>query len=131
MLGGSALVLAAWRLGLLERARQACKAGLIEVDGKPAKPGLIPTLDESLENKTILIGTPEQVAEWYETGIQRIPMAMRAVTVPTVAAVHGAAVGVDDIEDKAQEVVESRGTVRLDVEHLQCLMHPLQRLDVP
>ena len=32
-------------------------------DGKPAKPGLIPTLDESLENKTILLGTPEQVAE--------------------------------------------------------------------
>ena len=32
-------------------------------DGKPAKPGLIPTLDESLENKTMLLGTPEQVAE--------------------------------------------------------------------
>ena len=32
-------------------------------DGKPAKPGLIPTLDESIENKTILLGTPEQVAE--------------------------------------------------------------------
>lgn len=37
--------------------------------------------------------SPEQVAEWYETGIQRIPLAMRAVSVPTVAAVHGAAVG--------------------------------------
>ena len=32
-------------------------------DGKPAKPGLIPTLDESIENKTILLGSPEQVAE--------------------------------------------------------------------
>ena len=32
-------------------------------DGKPAKPGLIPTLDESIENKTILLGTPEEVAE--------------------------------------------------------------------
>lgn len=37
--------------------------GYMGEDGKPAKPGLIPTLDESLENKTILIGTPEQVAE--------------------------------------------------------------------
>jgi hypothetical protein len=32
-------------------------------DGKPAKPGLIPTLDESIENKTILVGPPEKVAE--------------------------------------------------------------------
>ena len=32
-------------------------------DGKPAKPGLIPTLEESIENKTILVGTPEEVAE--------------------------------------------------------------------
>lgn len=37
--------------------------GYMGEDGKPAKPGLIPTLDQSLENKTILIGTPEQVAE--------------------------------------------------------------------
>src|SRR5688572_3708038 len=37
--------------------------GYMGEDGKPAKPGLIPTLDESIENKTILIGTPEQVAE--------------------------------------------------------------------
>lgn len=37
--------------------------GYMGDDGKPAKPGLIPTLDESLENRTILIGTPEQVAE--------------------------------------------------------------------
>jgi alkanesulfonate monooxygenase SsuD/methylene tetrahydromethanopterin reductase-like flavin-dependent oxidoreductase (luciferase family) len=37
--------------------------GYMGDDGKPAKPGLIPTLDESLENKTILLGTPEQVAE--------------------------------------------------------------------
>jgi len=32
-------------------------------DGKPAKPGLIPSLQESVDNKTILLGTPEQVAE--------------------------------------------------------------------
>lgn len=37
--------------------------GYMGEDGKPAKPGLIPTLEESLENKTILLGTPEQVAE--------------------------------------------------------------------
>ena len=37
--------------------------GYMGEDGKPAKPGLIPSLDESIENKTILLGTPEQVAE--------------------------------------------------------------------
>ena len=37
--------------------------GYMGEDGKPAKPGLIPTLDESIDNKTILLGTPEQVAE--------------------------------------------------------------------
>ncbi|MEL6890522.1 MAG: LLM class flavin-dependent oxidoreductase [Actinomycetota bacterium] len=36
--------------------------GYMGEDGKPAKPGLIPTLDESIDNKTILVGTPEDVA---------------------------------------------------------------------
>lgn len=37
--------------------------GYMGEDGKPAKPGLIPSLEESVENKTILLGTPEEVAE--------------------------------------------------------------------
>ncbi|MFM8857736.1 MAG: LLM class flavin-dependent oxidoreductase, partial [Actinomycetota bacterium] len=37
--------------------------GYMGADGQPAKPGLIPTLNESIENKTILLGTPELVAE--------------------------------------------------------------------
>ena len=37
--------------------------GYMGADGKPARPGLIPTLAESIENKTILLGTPEEVAE--------------------------------------------------------------------
>lgn len=37
--------------------------GYMGPDGKPAQPGLIPTLDESLANKTILLGTPADVAE--------------------------------------------------------------------
>ena len=36
--------------------------GYMGPDGKPSPPGLIPTLDESIENKTMLIGTPEDVA---------------------------------------------------------------------
>ncbi|MEM9039068.1 MAG: LLM class flavin-dependent oxidoreductase [Actinomycetota bacterium] len=36
--------------------------GYMGPDGKPSPPGLIPTLDESIENKTILLGTPEDVA---------------------------------------------------------------------
>ena len=37
-------------------------------DGGPAEAGLIPTLEESLENKVWLIGTADDVAEgidWY------------------------------------------------------------------
>jgi alkanesulfonate monooxygenase SsuD/methylene tetrahydromethanopterin reductase-like flavin-dependent oxidoreductase (luciferase family) len=36
--------------------------GYMGPDGKPSPPGLIPTLDESIENKTILLGSPEDVA---------------------------------------------------------------------
>lgn len=37
--------------------------GYMGEGGRPAAPGLIPTLEESLENKTWLVGTPEDVAE--------------------------------------------------------------------
>ena len=37
--------------------------GYMGPDGKPAAPGLIPTLDESIENKTMLVGSPEDVAK--------------------------------------------------------------------
>jgi alkanesulfonate monooxygenase SsuD/methylene tetrahydromethanopterin reductase-like flavin-dependent oxidoreductase (luciferase family) len=37
--------------------------GYMGPDGKPAKPGLIPTLQESIDNKTILLGSPADVAE--------------------------------------------------------------------
>ncbi len=36
--------------------------GYMGADGRPSPPGLIPSLDESIENKTILLGTPEDVA---------------------------------------------------------------------
>ncbi len=36
--------------------------GYMGPDGKPVGPGLIPTLEESIEQKTILVGTPEEVA---------------------------------------------------------------------
>jgi alkanesulfonate monooxygenase SsuD/methylene tetrahydromethanopterin reductase-like flavin-dependent oxidoreductase (luciferase family) len=37
--------------------------GYMGADGKPAPAGLIPTLEQSIENKTILVGSPEEVAE--------------------------------------------------------------------
>ena len=37
--------------------------GYMGADGKPAVPGLIPTLEESLANKVWIVGTAEQVAE--------------------------------------------------------------------
>ena len=46
--------------------------GYMGPDGKPAKPGLIPTLEESFDNKTWVVGTAEEVAEtisWYDDQI--------------------------------------------------------------
>ncbi|MBI4883006.1 MAG: LLM class flavin-dependent oxidoreductase [Actinobacteria bacterium] len=37
--------------------------GYMGADGRPAQPGLIPTLEESMEQKTFLVGTAEEVAE--------------------------------------------------------------------
>ena len=36
--------------------------GYMGDDGKPVGPGLVPTLEESIKQKTILVGTPEEVA---------------------------------------------------------------------
>jgi alkanesulfonate monooxygenase SsuD/methylene tetrahydromethanopterin reductase-like flavin-dependent oxidoreductase (luciferase family) len=36
--------------------------GYMAADGKPAPGGLIPTLEESIQQKTWLVGTPEEVA---------------------------------------------------------------------
>ena len=46
--------------------------GYMGDDGRPAPPGLIPTLEESLEQKTCVVGTGEQVAEainWFDEQI--------------------------------------------------------------
>jgi alkanesulfonate monooxygenase SsuD/methylene tetrahydromethanopterin reductase-like flavin-dependent oxidoreductase (luciferase family) len=37
--------------------------GYMGPDGKPTAPGLIPTLEESMDQKVWAVGTPEQVAE--------------------------------------------------------------------
>ncbi|HSL56260.1 MAG TPA: LLM class flavin-dependent oxidoreductase [Acidimicrobiales bacterium] len=37
--------------------------GYMGEGGKPAAPGLIPTLEQSIENKTWIVGTPDEVAE--------------------------------------------------------------------
>ena len=37
--------------------------GYMGEDGKPARPGLIPSLEESMKQRTILVGSPTEVAE--------------------------------------------------------------------
>ena len=49
--------------------------GYMGEDGRPAPPGLIPTLDESLENKTILVGTPADVAAEIGPGLAKATVA--------------------------------------------------------
>jgi alkanesulfonate monooxygenase SsuD/methylene tetrahydromethanopterin reductase-like flavin-dependent oxidoreductase (luciferase family) len=41
--------------------------GYMGADGRPASPGLIPTLEESIDQHTIVVGTPEGVAEGIQT----------------------------------------------------------------
>ena len=45
------------------------------------------------DKKGIAAGTPYQIAQGYQRGIQRIPLALHALEIPTIAAVNGAAVG--------------------------------------
>ena len=43
--------------------------GYMGDDGRPAKPGLVPTLEESMDQKIWVVGTAEEVAEtinWYD-----------------------------------------------------------------
>ncbi len=41
--------------------------GYMGEDGRPAKPGLIPTLEESMKQQTMLVGTPDEVAEGVQS----------------------------------------------------------------
>ena len=41
--------------------------GYMGADGKPAASGLIPTLEESMAQKTILVGSPEEIAEQVQS----------------------------------------------------------------
>jgi 2-(1,2-epoxy-1,2-dihydrophenyl)acetyl-CoA isomerase len=45
------------------------------------------------DKKGMFAGTPEQVAEYYRLGIQRIPRAFAKLQVPIIAAVNGPAIG--------------------------------------
>lgn len=45
------------------------------------------------DKKGISAGSPYQISQGYLDGIQRIPLALHALEVPTIAAVNGAAVG--------------------------------------
>lgn len=45
------------------------------------------------DKKGIAGGTPYQISEGYRHGIQRIPLALYNLDVPTIAAVNGAAIG--------------------------------------
>lgn len=45
------------------------------------------------DKKGMFGGTPAQIRDGYRNGIQRIPLAIRALQVPIIAAVNGAAIG--------------------------------------
>ena len=48
---------------------------------------------EMRDRKGLFGGNPAQIQEHYRHGIQRIPLAMQALEVPSIAAINGAAIG--------------------------------------
>ena len=67
--------------------------GYMGPDGKPAQPGLIPTLEESIEQKTILVGTAEEVAagiQFYRDllGVERLTVFPHLIGDPYAKAVE-------------------------------------------
>jgi alkanesulfonate monooxygenase SsuD/methylene tetrahydromethanopterin reductase-like flavin-dependent oxidoreductase (luciferase family) len=62
-------------------------------DGKPVKPGLIPSLEESMKQRTILVGTAEEVAEQVQEfrdllGVQNLTLFPHLVGDPYSKAVE-------------------------------------------
>lgn len=64
---------------------------IITGDGKAFSSG--GNVKEMHEGKGIFAGSPAEIQEQYRQGIQRIPLAMDAIEVPTIAAINGAAIG--------------------------------------
>ncbi|MEM8662225.1 MAG: enoyl-CoA hydratase-related protein [Pseudomonadota bacterium] len=64
---------------------------IITGDGKAFSSG--GNVKEMQDGKGIFGGSPVQIQEQYRAGIQRIPLAMDAIEVATIAAINGAAIG--------------------------------------
>ncbi|NVO16802.1 MAG: crotonase/enoyl-CoA hydratase family protein [Rhodoplanes sp.] len=67
------------------------RAVIVTGDGKAFSSG--GNVRDMHGRKGMFGGTPEQIAEQYRTGIQRIPMAFWKLDVPAIAAVNGPAIG--------------------------------------
>jgi alkanesulfonate monooxygenase SsuD/methylene tetrahydromethanopterin reductase-like flavin-dependent oxidoreductase (luciferase family) len=48
--------------------------GYLDADGSPTAPGLIPTLEQSVDQKVWIIGSPEEVAEGIATYRDRLQL---------------------------------------------------------
>lgn len=76
-----------------------------------------------MKNRTGMFGgTPQQIAEQYRVGIQRIPRALWALDVPSIAAVNGPAIGAGcdltclcDIRVASQKAVFAESFVRVGI----------------
>ena len=67
--------------------------GYMGPDGRPVGPGLIPTLEQSIDQRTILVGTPEQVAAQvqeysYILGVENLTIYPHLVGDPYAKAVE-------------------------------------------
>jgi len=73
------------------RADESVKAVILTGAGSAFSAG--GNVKDMRDKKGIASGNPYQISQGYLAGIQRIPLALHALEVPTIAAVNGAAVG--------------------------------------
>ena len=76
--------------------------GYMGADGRPVAPGVIPTLEESTEQKTILLGSPAEVAEGIEfyrelLGVERLTLFPHLIGDPYAKAVEQMTRFMDDV----------------------------------
>lgn len=73
------------------RADESVKAVILTGAGTAFSAG--GNVKDMRDKKGIAAGSPYAIAQGYQGGIQRIPLALHQLEVPTIAAVNGAAIG--------------------------------------
>ncbi len=80
-------------LDALQKVQQARDTSCLIVTGAGSAFSAGGNVKDMYNRQGMFSGDPDQVRENYRTGIQKIPLAMQRLDVPTIAAVNGPAIG--------------------------------------